>query len=268
MRALTRSYESGTVLFEENDPGSRMYVVTSGKVKISRRLGDTEIVLATIAAGEFFGEMALLEQLPRSATATTVEPSELIEIDEETFHAMLRDNSDIAIRMMRKLCGRLRDTDLRLQSALAENGIGRMLEVLRGLVMQGTPAEAHWVRVRPSFDFFARAGITIGQRSDIEERLQRAALMQRDGEGVLVANEATLVEFSDYLQLHQTYAPLIAHELGDILGADLHASMVDRLVKRVLIDNMATEGGDERSSQRVLEEYARYLSLKQRFGPI
>jgi len=268
MRALTRTYAPGTVLFEQNDPGSRMYVVSSGRVKISRRLGDTEIVLATITDGEFFGEMALLEQLPRSATATTIDESELVEIDEETFHTMLRENSEIATRMMRKLCGRLRDTDRRLQNSLIENGIGRMLEVLRALLMQGVPAEEHWVRVRPSFDFFAHAGITVGQRDDIEGRLHRAKLMRRDGADTLVANEATLAEFSDYLQLHQTYDPLIAHELGDISNADLHESTVDRLVKHILVDSMQSDHSDTQSDERVLKEYDRYLALKERFGPI
>ena len=268
MRALTRTYATGTVLFEENDPGSRMYVVSSGRVKITRRLGDTEIVLATVSDGEFFGEMALLEQLPRSATATTIEKSELIEIDEETFHTMLRDNAEIGTRMMRKLCARLRDTDRRLQNSLIENGIGRMLEVLRALLMQGTPAQDHWVRVRPTFDFFQHAGITVGQRDDIERRLFRAQLMKREGADTLVADEATLAEFSDYLQLHQTYDPLIAHELGDISNADLHENTVDRLVKHILVDSMASDFSDGSSDERVLKEYGRYLVLKERFGPI
>ncbi len=268
MRGLTRTYEAGTVLFEENDPGSRMYVVSSGKVKITRHLGDSEIVLATIGPGEFFGEMALLVQLPRSATATVTDAAELVEIDDETFHAMLRDNSEIAQRMLRRLSARLRDTDRRLQNALVENGVGRMLEVMRGLLLQGVPDEGHWVRVKTNVDCFALAGIVTSHREDVEHRLQRAHLLERDGESLRIADEATLAEFSDYLQLHQTYDPLITRELGELELHSMQSELIERLVKGVLVDSMATGEGDERSAQRVLKEYERYLTLKERFGPI
>jgi CRP-like cAMP-binding protein len=268
MNALTRTYEAGTVLFEENDPGSRMYVVTSGKVSVTRRLGDAEIVLATIGAGEFFGEMALLEQLPRTATATVAERAELLEIDEETFNAMLHDNSELAQRMLRRLSARLRDTDRRFQNALIENGVGRMLEVLRGLLRHGQPDEGHWLVVRPTFDIFAYAGIANTQRESVERRLERARLIERRKDDWRIANEVTLADFSEYLQLHQTYDPLIARELGELKASELHEDVLERLIKRVLVDGMANGEEDPASAQRVLGEYERYLSLKERFGPM
>src|SRR5689334_370646 len=103
LSALTREYPTGAVLFEENDPGSRMFVIRSGKVRIFRRVGEAEIVLAFLGPGDFFGEMALLETLPRSATAQVVEPSRLVEVDAGTFEDMIRNNSEIAVRIMRKL---------------------------------------------------------------------------------------------------------------------------------------------------------------------
>src|SRR6266850_1027047 len=69
---LVRKQPSGTVLFREGDRGQTMYVIRSGKVNISKRIGDSEITLAVLGPGEFFGEMALLEGLPRSAGATVV----------------------------------------------------------------------------------------------------------------------------------------------------------------------------------------------------
>src|SRR2546430_17715708 len=66
---LVRRHPSGTVLFREGDRGQTMYVIRSGKVNISKRIGDSEITLAVLGAGEFFGEMALLGGLPRSAGA-------------------------------------------------------------------------------------------------------------------------------------------------------------------------------------------------------
>ena len=73
-----RDFPPGAVVFEEGDPGSRMYVIQSGDVRILKRVGAREIELARLGAGEAFGEMALLEGQPRSATAISLRPSSLI----------------------------------------------------------------------------------------------------------------------------------------------------------------------------------------------
>ncbi|MEO8554508.1 MAG: cyclic nucleotide-binding domain-containing protein, partial [Kofleriaceae bacterium] len=65
---FARDFEAGTVLFEEGQPGDFMYVVSTGEVEIRRMVGETERVLAILPAGEFFGEMAILNGRPRSAT--------------------------------------------------------------------------------------------------------------------------------------------------------------------------------------------------------
>src|SRR5438270_452316 len=93
---LVRRHPSGTVLFREGDRGQTMYVIRSGKVNISKRIGDSEITLAMLGAGEFFGEMALLEGLPRSAGATVVEEALLIEVAQGAFATVVRRNSEIA----------------------------------------------------------------------------------------------------------------------------------------------------------------------------
>lgn len=269
---LSRSYRAGTVLFHEHDPGSRMYVVKKGRVRVWRQLGEHEIVLAHIGTGEFFGEMALLEGLPRSATATVAEDSELVEIDKETFEAMLKSNSEIAVRMMRKLCHRLREADRRLQTALIEHGLGRVIEVLRALSSSGEPVKSGgWVRLRSTSgdgDMFARAGIALADRKDTEARLERAKILRRYDGDVFVADEKTLDAFSDYLHLHQIYHPLISREFADV--QNLPQDDVRRLVKRMLIEKMATEQGiiADPVSDRVAEQYDRYVRLQERFGEL
>lgn len=269
---LSRQYAAGTVLFHEHDPGSRMYVVKSGRVRVWRRLGEHEIVLATIGNGEFFGEMALLEGLPRSASATVAEDAELVEIDKETFEAMLRSNSEIGVRMMRKLCARLREADRRLQTALIEHGLGRVIEAMRSLIASGEPVKSGgWVRLttaQGSGDVYARAGIPVVDRAAVETRLERAKIMRRYDGDVFIADEKTLDAFGDYLHLHQIYAPLISREFADV--QNLPQDDVRRLVKRMLIEKMATEQGivADPVSDRVAEQYDRYVRLQERFGEL
>jgi CRP-like cAMP-binding protein len=127
-RFLTR-YKQGDVLFREGDEGEEMFIIQSGRVAIKKRVKDgSEAVLATLEKGDFFGEMALLERLPRSATAEVVEEGDLIKIDNEVFGDMIKANPEIAIRMLRKYSIRLRETTKQIEMIIAQQG-GALPEV-------------------------------------------------------------------------------------------------------------------------------------------
>src|SRR5215211_4503877 len=102
-----KELSKGTVLFREGDPGKEMYVLQSGKVAISKRVRDVEKVLAILGPGEFFGEMAIISNKPRNATATVSEDARLLIIDPKTFEGMIRGNGEISVRMIKKLADRL-----------------------------------------------------------------------------------------------------------------------------------------------------------------
>jgi len=117
--ALRKHFSEGTAIFSEGDLGLSMYVIESGDVQIRKRLGDEVKVLAALSKGDFFGEMCMLEEeTPRSAEAVAVTEVDLAVIDQATFTFMLNRNPEIAIRMMRKLAGRLRETTRLLEEAL------------------------------------------------------------------------------------------------------------------------------------------------------
>lgn len=111
-------FDKGTVLFREGDRGEDMYIVQSGKVAIKKKLQDGETTLAVLEKGDFFGEMAILERLPRSATAELVESGDLIVIAGEMFGEMIKANPEIAVRMLRKQSIRLRETLRQLEAAM------------------------------------------------------------------------------------------------------------------------------------------------------
>lgn len=113
------SFDAGEVIFEEGDLGTEMYVIQEGEVEIVKELqGEGERQLALLSHGDFFGEMSILEELPRTATARAVSDCKLLAINGTTFDRMLRKNPEIAVRMMRKLSRRLRETDRLLREAL------------------------------------------------------------------------------------------------------------------------------------------------------
>src|SRR5207302_4824222 len=130
---LVRRHPSGTVLFREGDRGQTMYVIRSGKVNISKHIADSEITLAVLGAGEFFGEMALLEGLPRSAGATVAEDANLIELEQAAFETLIRKNGEIALRLMRRLSSRLREADRQIQALISRSGAARALSLVRNI---------------------------------------------------------------------------------------------------------------------------------------
>ena len=103
-------------IFTEGDLGTTMYIVQSGKVRLFRMVDGQKRISGTMEKGDFFGEMSILEGLPRTMSAEAVDDAELIEINSMTFDKMIKGNIEIAIRMLRKLSLRLRDAERRLES--------------------------------------------------------------------------------------------------------------------------------------------------------
>lgn len=156
---------AGNFVFREGDAGSDMYIIEAGTLEVLRAARGTT-PLATLGPGDFFGEMAILEDQPRFASVRAVTPARLLRVDRAAFAGMLRDNFEIAVRIMRKLVARLRRTEEQLQGLQAE------LDLLR---RGGVPAAAAPVQAAP-----AAVGSTV--RAEIPKPAQltptrRAALI-------------------------------------------------------------------------------------------
>jgi CRP-like cAMP-binding protein len=114
-----KHFEKGTVLFNEGDEGEDMYIIRSGKVAIKKRVAHGEIVVAVLEKGDFFGEMAMLEHIPRTAGAEVVEAGDLIVIGSEIFGDMVKSNPEVGVRMLRKYSLRLRETTKQIEELAA-----------------------------------------------------------------------------------------------------------------------------------------------------
>ncbi len=112
---FTRSYKQDDVIVEEGRTGNGLYVITSGRVEVVKAF-KTENArrLATLSSGDFFGEMALLDEWPRSATVRALEATTCVGIDRWLLLAQLRKDSELAIVMLQAMARRLRETDARL----------------------------------------------------------------------------------------------------------------------------------------------------------
>jgi CRP-like cAMP-binding protein len=115
-----KHFDEGTVLFEEGDGGEELYIIRAGKVAIKKRVPHGEITLAILEKGDFFGEMAMLEHIPRTAAAEMAESGKLIVINSEVFGDMIKANPEIAVRMLRKYSLRLRETTKQIEDLAAK----------------------------------------------------------------------------------------------------------------------------------------------------
>jgi CRP-like cAMP-binding protein len=144
-----KHFPKGTVLFSEGDEGEDMYIIRTGLVEIKKRVPHGEITVALLEKGDFFGEMALLERIPRTAGAEVVEDAGLIVIGSEVFGDMVKSNPEIAVRMLRKYSLRLRETTKQLEElknldtgeALG-SGSGQTLERIQEPAAPPSPVQA------------------------------------------------------------------------------------------------------------------------------
>lgn len=116
---------AGSVIFAEGEVGTEMYVIQSGTVDILKKVKEVDKHISTLEKGDFFGEMSILEEVPRTATARAKTDVELVRINQTTFDEMLRHNGEIAVRMLRKLSRRLRETTALLEQS---TGVPQALE--------------------------------------------------------------------------------------------------------------------------------------------
>jgi CRP/FNR family cyclic AMP-dependent transcriptional regulator len=123
-RVTTRSYGEGAVVVRQGDTSMSFYVVLSGRVRIDHeaeaRAGSVEV--AGVGPGGAFGEMGLIDDMPRAATVTAVEPTECALLARWDFQNELRDDPEIALALLPVLNATIRDLDARLARLQTASG--------------------------------------------------------------------------------------------------------------------------------------------------
>ena len=204
-----KEFKRGQVLFREGEPGKEMYVVQAGKVNITKTVRETEKILATLGAGEFFGEMSILNNKPRSAGAVVAEDAKLLVIDPKTFEGMIRGNSEIAVRMIKKLAERLNEMDAQLENLLHSDPSSRVVHhILQLCQVRGRPMEEGI-----EIDFILREQsrmIGVGEPAMrfMLDKLERAGLVERSGDRLMVYDTARLQDYLQYLEMKWKFGDL------------------------------------------------------------
>jgi CRP-like cAMP-binding protein len=134
-----QSFAGGEVIFTEGDTTSEMYVIRVGMVEISKQVGGHPIRLAVLDRGAFFGEMSLLEGLPRSATARAIGATQLLVLRPGSLLLQIRRDPTFAFELLQQLSGRIRELNEKLVFRLATAEFGNRLA--RSAFMMSAAAE-------------------------------------------------------------------------------------------------------------------------------
>ncbi|MBU0929386.1 MAG: Crp/Fnr family transcriptional regulator [Spirochaetes bacterium] len=140
---FARTYQPGEIIFSEYEPGDSFYLIQAGRVRITKIVGDIEKNIDILSAPEIFGEMAILEGAPRSATAISLETVKVLEFNRANFEILMIGNPQIALRLLKVFTKRIYDQKRRFmiltlddpQAKIAD--VFLMLDETQGSMNQG-----------------------------------------------------------------------------------------------------------------------------------
>jgi CRP-like cAMP-binding protein len=127
---FNRTYPKDTMIFSETMPGKELYIIQKGTVKITKILGENEVLLAVLKPGDIFGEMSLIENKPRMASAITMEESQLLAVNKENFAKMVTAQPQIIARLTTLLAKRLWLIYKQLANTLISDPVGKLWDYL------------------------------------------------------------------------------------------------------------------------------------------
>src|SRR5260370_8456181 len=258
---LVRNHPAGTGLWREGGGGASMCVMRWGKVKIWKAISDTELTLAVLGPGEFFGEMALLEGLPRSAGATVVEDAQLIELERNAFETLVRKNGEIAVRLMRRLSSRLREADRQMHALTSRSGAARALSLVRNLAEAPDKEGRRYLPgdLTPAA-LTRRVGLAREEAERVQRTFEKCGLLAAKRDRWALGPEKLISDFLLYIEMQEQYDPLKLNQLAELAGLDHEDASAS--AKRVLQARLADA---RKGSQELVDGYSTYLALKQRF---
>ncbi|MCS6983779.1 MAG: cyclic nucleotide-binding domain-containing protein [Leptospiraceae bacterium] len=133
---LARNFADGQMIMVEHEPGTELYIIQKGRVKITKVVNNNEVLLAVLGPGDIFGEMALLENKPRSASAVAFGPVSTLAINKQNFEVMVQTQPQLAVKLITILSERVWMAYRQLSNLLIGDPIGRCYDMLLTLVQK------------------------------------------------------------------------------------------------------------------------------------
>ncbi|MCL2880719.1 MAG: Crp/Fnr family transcriptional regulator [Treponema sp.] len=163
---FTRTFQPGEMIFSEFEPGDTFYLIQSGRVELVKIIGDIERTLDILQPSEMFGEMAILENSPRSATAIALDVVKVLELNSKNFEILLLGNPQIALKLLKMFSKRIYDSKRRFMILTLDEPQAKIADVF--LMLDETQASIDKTTERREFkttvdDVAHWAGISVAE---------------------------------------------------------------------------------------------------------
>jgi CRP/FNR family cyclic AMP-dependent transcriptional regulator len=189
-----RSAARSTTIMAGGDATDSLYIVLSGRLKVMMSDSDgKEVILSILGPGEFFGEMGLIDDEPRSASVVTIEPCELLAIAKRDFKKCLTENNEMAMAVMRGLVKRLREADRKIGSLALLDVYGRVARLLLDM-SENVNGEKVVTKRLPKQDIAKMIGASREMVSRVMKDLQTGGYIEMRGSNIVLRDTIMLPE--------------------------------------------------------------------------
>ena len=205
--AFEKILKAGEILFREGERGEEMYLIRSGKVEISNSSGGAKKVLATLSEGSFLGEMAIVDDAPRSATATALAEVSLLILDRSAFKAQIQENPMVDY-LISSLVRRLRETNEQVKILMQKDDVCRIAASLLTMGREKGAPEGTGVLIKGNFTPEGLAnsvGVGKAKAGEILDKMQKQALIAFLPEGIKIPSMGDLEEFWKFATLKEKF---------------------------------------------------------------
>jgi len=187
-----RSYPRGSFILRAGEETDALYIILSGRAKVL--IPDEEgheVILTIMGPQEFFGEMGLLDDLPRSASVETLEACEMLRLSKAGFTNVLKDNFELAMLIIRNLVRRMRDADRKIESLALIDVYGR---VARLLIEMAQNLEGKWIveHAPPKQEIARMIGASREMVSRVVKDLHRKGLIRAEKRRIHILDKVSM----------------------------------------------------------------------------
>jgi CRP-like cAMP-binding protein len=188
---FARTFQAGEMIFSEFEPGDTFYLIQTGRVELVKIIGDIEKTLDILQPSEMFGEMAILEKSPRSATAIALDTVKVLEFNAQNFEILMLGNPQIALKLLRMFTKRIYDSKRRFMILTLDDPQAKIADVF--LMLDETQTNSDRSTERREFkttvdDIAHWAGMSIAETREILGHFVTQRRMEMYPDRIVVKN--------------------------------------------------------------------------------
>ena len=210
--AMIQTYPKDCVLFAEGEKGHNLYIIQSGSVKITKIINNQEIVLAVLGKSDIFGEMAMLDDKPRAATAEIYEDCTLLAVNKDNFSKLITDQPDMVVKLTSLMAERIWLLYRQLDNTFIEEPMGRLFDALICQLEKNRVELTSRDSYQCSFGYkelMGMAGLAVERADGLYNKFVETKKIKIVDEKILVSNVSEALKEAEYYRNKQKKANAI-----------------------------------------------------------